>query len=181
MATPGEIKRTYDGSLWYLDETLKVTKVHAEAQDLAKEHPTDVGWPVTLIGRAENRIEDIVGEIGYFNTGLRVIPPAQHHIEIVARNNLHKTGYELPSSPLVINPTFGGEILVPLRKFKEADDLELPYQAVEIILRPTVHAYLQGPKVKAPAARRQPQVDEDDAPVYKQNGKRGNGKGNHMF
>ena len=125
MSTP-ETKKTFDGTSWVLDETMKVTKIHAEAQDLSKENPTDVGYPLTLIGRSENRIEDIVGEIGYFNTGLRITPPAGYHIEIVARNGLHKTGYEIPSGLLVFNPSFNSEIIVPLRKFKEAEDLELP-------------------------------------------------------
>lgn len=182
MSTP-ETKKTFDGTSWVLDETMKVTKIHAEAQDLSKENPTDVGYPLTLIGRSENRIEDIVGEIGYFNTGLRITPPAGYHIEIVARNGLHKTGYEIPSGLLVFNPSFNSEIIVPLRKFKEAEDLELPYQAVEILLRPSVHAYIQGPGAlgRRPGAAARRNVDDEPQVQPKLAGKRGGQKGNHMF
>ena len=175
MAAQQLPKKIFNGVSWVLDDTLKVTKVHAEAQDLHRENDTDVTWAVTLIGRAENRIEDVVGEVGYFNTGLKLTPPAHHHLEVVARPNLHKLGYEIPSGTIVLQPSSTNELIVPLRKVHEGQDLELPYQAVDVIIRPSVYASLQGPKLKAPARRAQ----NDDEPAKSLPVKKG-GK-SHMF
>jgi hypothetical protein len=114
---------------------IRIEKLNPAAQLPHKENHTDSGFPLTLIGRAENRAEDTVGDVNVFEVGLKIAPPPGYGLEIVATSTLWKHGYTIPSSPIIIDPEDHTPIQVPLFKFKEGPDLELPYPAVILMVR----------------------------------------------
>lgn len=117
-------------------------KLYPNAQPLTKEQDTDVGYDVTLISRKDNRTEDEQNELSEFETGWIVVPPPGYHLELVAKEDLERTGYELVSGAKVIDPTNRAPLVVTLRKYKEGDDLELPYVAVRLIVRKTEYCHI---------------------------------------
>jgi dUTP pyrophosphatase len=128
--------------LMFVVHPIRVIKINPSAEMPFKDHPDDVGFDLTLISRTEGRVEDEIGAVGMFNTGLQIAPPPGYHLEIVARSSLHKSGYELATGTSIIDPSYRGEIYVPLKKFKEGEDLELPARAVQLILRETNYAHV---------------------------------------
>ena len=129
---PIDIKWVADG--------VRVVRLDAEAELPEKNDATDVGYDLTLMARTDNRVEDNVGDVNMFRTGLCIKPPLGHHVEIIARSSLHKTGYMLANAVGVIDPNYRGEVLVALYKFREGQDLVLPFRAVQLVVRPTVYA-----------------------------------------
>lgn len=97
------------------------------------ERVTDAAYDIEIIGRHENRAEDMFQECNVFTTGLQLKPAPGQFILITAAPSLYKTGYTLMDSPIIINSSDTGELLVPLYKFRETDDLELPYPALRCI------------------------------------------------
>lgn len=119
---------------------IEVVKLHPEAEQPNKESPKDVGWILTVVGRDNNRIEDVQGDANLFTTGLQLKAPAHYHLEILEHPSLYKAGYSLAGSPRVIDPDNDEEVLLPLIKFKECDDLQLPFPAAIAVLRVTEYA-----------------------------------------
>jgi len=136
-----ESKTVRSGNLDYTLAPFRVVKIHPAADEPMKERPSNVAWDVTLIGRYENRVEDNVGDVNYFNTGLQLAAPDGFYFEMSASESLHKAGYMLATGMTIINPDNHGEVLVPLYKFKAGDDIELPFRGVQIVLRPAVYAH----------------------------------------
>lgn len=133
---------TYD-KIEYTKYPLRYQKMVPDAEDPYKERPSDAGWDLTLISRTDQRSEDDIGEVNMYDTGLRMAPPEGYHIELYARSSLQKLGYMLGNNVGIIDPEYRGNILVGLYKFKEADDLELPFRGVQMILRKTEQVMLQ--------------------------------------
>lgn len=131
------------GSIKYIEDKIQVQKLHPKAEFPYKENTSDAGYDVTLVNRCENRAEDDTGEVNNFGTGIALSPPSGYYFEMVARSSLHKSGYMLATGTSIIDPGYTGELIVPLYKYKEAGDLELPFRAVQLILRPIVYAHLQ--------------------------------------
>lgn len=129
---PGKIK---ENGLKVLTSPLKVSLLVPSAEVPHKERQSDIGWDVTLIGRVDNRVDDIVNEVNMFHTGIAIEPPQGYYFEMVARSSLHKTGYILATGMSVIDPEYRGELLVPLFKYRESDDIELPIRGVQLILK----------------------------------------------
>ena len=113
----------------------KYHKLSQRAVAPYQERQDDIGWDVTLISRTENRVEDEVGHVNYFSTGLQLEPPKGYYFEMFARSSLHKSGYMLATGTSIIDPGYRGELLVPLFKFKDGDDLELPMRSIQLILK----------------------------------------------
>lgn len=122
---------------------IKVLMCDSNAQIPSRQHPDDIGCDVTLISRLDGKTEDTVGEVTYFGTGIKIKPPKGYFVEIVPRSSLHKRGYMLANSVGIIDPGYRGEVVVALYKFKECDDLELPNNSVQIILRKANYAHVQ--------------------------------------
>ncbi len=125
-----------------IDGKILVHKTHAKAEYPHKTRASDIGWDITLIGRVDNRAEDDISEVNMFNTGLQIAPPDGYYLEMVARSSLHKNGYTLVTGTSIIDPEYRGELIVPLFKFKDVDDLELPFTAVQLILRKAIYAHV---------------------------------------
>lgn len=120
---------------------VKVVQLHPQAE-VPTKNEGDVGWVITLVGRTENRAEDDFGEMNGFGTGLQLCPPDGYYLEVMALPSLYKHGYNLASGSIVIGPNNKDELVIPLMKFREANDLELPIQAIQVIVRPSVPAFM---------------------------------------
>lgn len=100
-----------------------------------KNRASDSGYDLTLIN-----IWKQVGEVIFYDTGIRVTPPFGYYFDLVPRSSISKTGYILANSIGVIDRTYTGSIKVPLIKIdKSMPDIELPSRLVQIILRPIIH------------------------------------------
>lgn len=123
----------------YLNSTVTVKKLHPNAELPFKENQFDAAWELSVISRDENRVEDVLQDVNVFNTGISVSGPKNYHFEVIEHPQLYKAGYSLVGGPRIVNPEDDSEIQVPLMKFKECEDLELPYRAALLILRQTEH------------------------------------------
>ena len=131
----------------HIKDNILVQKTHPQAEFPTKERSCHVGWEVTLISRTENRAEDETNEINDFGTGIHISPPKGYFLELVACRSLHRHGYMLPG-PLIIEPGNRGELIVPLFKFRETDDLSLPFGAVRLLTRPAIYSHISHSKVQ---------------------------------
>lgn len=95
--------------------------------------PSDVTLELTAITRVDNRTEDNVGEVNLFDTGLQAIIPAGTYLEIVANPSLYKQGYMLAHGTHIIQPEDRSNIVIPLYKFKDGPDIELPFRVAQLL------------------------------------------------
>lgn len=119
-----------------------VRKTHPNAEIPVKVERGDVGYSVTLTGRADSRTEDDVNDVGIFNTGIELEVPEGHYVEIVAVNTLYRHGYMLASGTTIVGPGKHGELLIPLFKFKDSEDIELPFRGVQMIMRENIPSFV---------------------------------------
>jgi deoxyuridine 5'-triphosphate nucleotidohydrolase len=122
--------------------TVHVQRVHPHASIPHKQYDTDVGFDMELVARCDGRTEDMVNDVTLFDTGLVVKPQEGYYVEIVARSSLHKFGYLLANSVGVIDPEYRGRIMVPLLKFRDGDDIKLPFKGVQMIIRKAEYVYV---------------------------------------
>lgn len=187
-------------SIIYLPSHITVQTIVPNASlPLKREgYDADVTFSVTLIERKEGRAEDYNNEINSFNTGLIITPPHNYYIEVVGNPLLHKHGYFMPSTQ-IINPQNDKELIVDLFKFKDTDDLPIPFEAVFMILKPCTYAHIYQEVKKGkvssafgssrkPFGRRTPQFEEYDdedeeeqVPVFKTKKPTRGGKKKSMF
>ena len=125
----------------FIDVSLLNTLGEAPVKD-----ESGLGWVVTLKGRTENRPEDIFGEVNCFSTGIRLNPPEGYFLEISALPSLYKQGYYIPSGTLAVGPNNRDELIIPLMKYRECEDLDLPIQAVRIMVKPLVQTFMRTQK-----------------------------------
>lgn len=131
------------------------TKVHPDAQNIETSE-TDYSFSVTLIDRTEMRTDDITHDINEFSTGLLCLPPPGFYFEVTAERDLYKSGYMLPNS-FQVDP--GQELVVPLFKFKDVPDIELPFTGISLTLRKRYDSCLNAERaVSAPQPVVQPVV-----------------------
>lgn len=160
-------------------EPLKIFKLHPNAEDITTEGSTNPTFELSIIGRDEARVEDLYGDVNVFTTGISITTPKNFHAEIIEHPQLYKTGYSLVGAPRVVFPGDGGEILLPLYKFKEAEDLELPFRAAIVVLRPSLYFTLT-----LGTGRDQDDYEEEDVKPKKKGlvARKGRSqKNNHMF
>lgn len=138
-------------------------KLNPQAKEPVQDKPTNVGYDLTLIGRTENRVDDTYGDVNYFNTGLSVVPPDGYYFELLGRENLLRAGYIL-QGPIIIDPEDRNEVLVPLYKYKEVDDCELPILGARLVLRQAEYFHLTQAQTKK-STKREVVEDEEDRPL----------------
>jgi len=108
----------------------------AESSPLIKSED-DTCYIITLTERTDARTEDSVGECQDFHTGIKFTSfPPGYHAELFAKSDLENQGYSMLSHR-IISSNDTDEIIISLFKFKEGDDLELPFPAVNILIRKT--------------------------------------------
>ena len=125
---------------------VKLLSPHAEP--LKKFKDTDVSWEISVIERDDARTEDTFGDVGTFKTGITVEPPRGYHYEIFEHSQLYKAGYTLQGGPKIYDPDFDSEIILPLYKFKEVEDLSLPFVVGSLVLRESQYTIASSPVAK---------------------------------
>ena len=142
------LKDIHDKPVEYINGKVSVKTLLPEAAFPSKEEGkgNDVGYGVSLVQRSENRSEDTTHEVNNFRTGIVLSPPNGYYVEVIATSSLHKHGYFLATGTSVINPGNSSELIVPLYKYKEVSDIELPFRAVQIIVKPAVYSYISSVK-----------------------------------
>lgn len=100
-----------------------------------KIRASDSGYDLTIIS-----VYKELGDITFYNTGIKVQPEYGWYFDLVPRSSLAKTGYMLANSIGIIDRGFVGSIRVPLIKIdKTKPNIELPCRAVQLIPRPIIH------------------------------------------
>lgn len=111
-----------------------------------------IGHTITVVGRTENRTEDLTNQVNDFTTGLCFNPPEGYHIEVTATPQLYKQGYELSGGTFFIkhsdSSNGNGVLIIPLFKFSENEnDLDLPFEAVQMRLCRSIPYYIINPSI----------------------------------
>lgn len=132
---------TRDSMPVYLKNKIKVKLLHPNVS-CPKMEDDDVRFSVALHTRTDNRAEDDSHAVNLFGTGLSIVPPPKHYFQMVASPTLYKHGYELASGCRIIPSNTTGELIVPLLKFNEDEDIELPFDAVQLVLCPVIYAHI---------------------------------------
>lgn len=132
----------------FIPSPINYTKLKPNAEDPVKDELKNIVYELTIVERTDNRTEDIIGDVNTFSTCLTVSPPKHYHLEIMQHPSLVKTGYMLAGGPFIIEPDTQEEIIIPLFKFKEAEDLELPFKAAVMVLRQSEYAPINGTALK---------------------------------
>lgn len=137
-----KLKRHLQGSSNpYIKEHLKVQKMHPKAEEPYQENGyINPGYFITLIDRKDNRVEDDSSEVNTFGTGLIICPPEGYYIEVIPTQDLFKQGYFIVG-PIIIEPGNKSELVIPMFKFRETEDLKLPLKAGQIVMRKRVYHY----------------------------------------
>lgn len=137
MSSITNFRSNQDGTLTPLNHVLSFLYAKARPDAVApfKTRVSDSGYDLTLLEKVKT-----VGDVEYYDTGLKVQPSFGWYFDVVPRSSLSKTGYVLANSTGVIDRTYTGTILVPLRKVdKSAPDIKTPVVLVQMVPRPVVH------------------------------------------
>ena len=127
-APVGQGKRSYCADVRY-------ARMTADALPLLKHRASDSGYDIAIVG-----ISKQVGDVTLYRTGVKVQPPDGYYFDLIPRSSIIKTGYALANSVGVIDRTYTGEVLVPLRKVDPgAPDLQMPARVVQLIPRQILH------------------------------------------
>jgi|SRR5208337_1176106 len=132
--------RNYGGGV--TAPTALVQLMHPHANVPTKNFDESIGYDVELVERCDGRTEDMVNDVTLFDTGLVIKPPEGYYFEVVARRSLYKEGYMLANNIEIIDPCYRGNVIVGLYKFKDGDDLKLPFGAVQLIPRKAEYIYV---------------------------------------
>jgi len=96
-----------------MDPTIKIKLLSPNAIIPSYAHDGDAGLDISVIS-VINDTKDVC----YYGTGLSIEPPDGYYFEMFARSSLHKKGYSLATGVSVIDASYRGEIIVPLKKEK---------------------------------------------------------------
>lgn len=100
-----------------------------------KERVSDSGYDLTLISKVKES-----GNIIFYDTGLKVLPPFGYYFQLVGRSSLQKQGWMLANCIGIIDRSYRGSIKVALLKIDpNAKELELPFRGVQIVPAPIFH------------------------------------------
>lgn len=122
-------------SLYWGDRAFEFIRTRPDAIAPGKEHISDSGFDLSILEKIKT-----VGDVEFFDTGLKIKPQFGIYFDMVPRSSLSKTGYMLANSVGVIDRTYTNNVIVALRKVnKEAPEMKLPFRAVQIIPRPVIH------------------------------------------
>ena len=89
---------------------IKLKMIDERAEVPSKAHNTDTGYDVKMID-----VEKIEGDTIFFKTGLSVQPPPGYYFEVYPRSSISKLPLSLANSVGIIDNSYRGEILIPVR------------------------------------------------------------------
>lgn len=167
--------RLFSSGIWINKTPIKFTKSLPDAEYPFSERNTDPTLNLTLVRRCDNRTEDLASEINTFNLGLIVKPPLGFHGEIISHPQLLKAGY-MVVGPVVVNPLNEEDMEIPLLKFKDGPDLELPFAGAQLIVRQTQYNVID--TEGSNSSRRESSKPEKDVKMKPPAGRGGK---NHFF
>ena len=121
------------------NKQFKWAKTRPDACPPSKARASDSGYDITILG-----VHKRVGDVTFYSTGIKVTPAYGYYFDMVPRSSISKTGYMLANSVGIIDRTYVGEVIVPLRKIDQtAPDLELPCRMVQIVPRHIINVEFQ--------------------------------------
>lgn len=110
-------------------------KTRKDAIPPTKKRITDSGYDLVILEKVQT-----IGDVEFYDTGIKIQPDYGWYFDVVPRSSISKTGYMMANSIGVIDRTYIGNILIPLRKIdKNMPDLELPMRIAQLIPRPIIH------------------------------------------
>lgn len=90
--------------------------------------PGDLGLDLKLLSAKE-----VHGDVCFFHTGLVfMLDDPNYHLELIPRSSMSKTPFSLPHSFGLIDPTYRGEMLVPLRKNEGNGEWDLDHKTLAL-------------------------------------------------
>lgn len=103
------------------------TSNNPEALYPKRNDETDCVFPITLVSRTNNRIDDQLQNFNEFTTELYLSPPPGYFIEINGTDELLKRGYAL-LQPKFVQPRDSNSLVkVILYKLVDNEDIQLPF------------------------------------------------------
>jgi hypothetical protein len=118
-----------------------------EALHPKRNDETDCIFPITLVSRTNNRIDDQLQNFNEFSTELYISPPPGYFIEIHGTDELQKRGYAL-LQPKFVQPKDATNITkVMLYKLVDNEDIQLPFPIGLVgVMRCANYAYIRKQK-----------------------------------
>ena len=109
-----------------------------------KKRISDSGYDLTIIKKVETidgvKIDETIGAIEIYDTGIKVQPCSGWSFDLVARSSLWKQGRLLVNGIGIIDSQFRGSVTPVMWKFdSNAGDLQLPARLVQLVPRLFVH------------------------------------------
>jgi len=89
---------------------IKIKLLDPNAVVPSRAHDTDTGYDLTFTG-----VDKIVGDVIFFKTGISLQPPSGYYFEVVPRSSISKLPLEMANSVGIIDESYRGEVLVPVR------------------------------------------------------------------
>ena len=89
---------------------VNVELLNEAAQVPTRSHTTDTGYDLTFTG-----VDKIVGDVIFFKTDISMQPSKGYYFEVVPRSSISKLPLSMANSVGVIDESYTGEILVPVR------------------------------------------------------------------
>ena len=89
---------------------VKIALLNEGAQVPSRAHKTDAGYDLTMIG-----VDKIVGDVIFFKTGISLQPSKGYYFEVVPRSSISKLPLSMANSVGIIDETYTGEVIVPIR------------------------------------------------------------------
>lgn len=132
------MRRSPNPSPATLPVTINVTKLSQIAVFPAKRHPDNPYYGLSIVQREDERPEDTAYRTENFMTNLAFDVPEGHYLEITANKNLHIQGYLLAQGSIIVGPSDNTELIIPLYKYAELPDLDLPSDVLQFTLQKTV-------------------------------------------
>lgn len=113
-----------------------------------KRDETDCTFPISIVSRTGNRIDDQLQGINEFSTDMVFIPPIGFYIEIHGTDELLKRGYALFQTKIV-QPKSVTPVRIQLYKFTDSEDLTLPFHSgLSLVLRHCNYAHLKKQRIE---------------------------------
>ncbi len=130
-------KYTANDGLFYVAEPLVAVKMHPKAEVPYLDFEKEAGFNLQIVERCNNREEDATHAVNTFTTGLKIRCPKHYHAEIFPHPALWKSGYMLMGPLIIQSKEVEEEVIIPLLKFLDGDDIELPMTVGILVLRLT--------------------------------------------
>lgn len=101
------------------------TLTHPDTQPPYRENETDPENSICITKKFGNRTMDNFQEYNEYTLSCKFYPAPGYYLEICPTDQLLRAGYEMTSKKIIYSPDCDDRIL--LKKYKDSDDLNLPF------------------------------------------------------